>query len=142
MNGEPIHVLIIDDEKRHAEAIAESLERVGYECVIATSGAQGAKRIEEDDYDVILTDLRMEGTDGLAILRKAKQSLPDSEVVVITGYGDVKTAVSARTMAIDPESGRIYLVAADLDPTAPAPTSGRNMKIIPGSFRLMFLDPR
>jgi two-component system, NtrC family, response regulator HydG len=95
MNGEPIHVLIIDDEKRHAEAIAESLERVGYECVIATSGAQGAKRIEEDDYDVILTDLRMEGTDGLAILRKAKQSLPDSEVVVITGYGDVKTAVQA-----------------------------------------------
>jgi two-component system response regulator HydG len=95
MNGEPIHVLIIDDEKRHAEAIAESLERVGYECVIATSGAQGAKRIEEDDYDVILTDLRMDGMDGLAILRKAKQSLPDSEVVLITGYGDVKTAVEA-----------------------------------------------
>ena len=44
--------------------------------------------------------------------------------------------------SIDPESGRIYLVAADLDPTAPAPTSGRNMKIVPGSFRLMFLDPR
>jgi two-component system, NtrC family, response regulator HydG len=95
MNGEPIHVLIIDDEKRHAEAISESLERVGYDCVIATNGAQGAKRIEEDEYDVILTDLRMEDMDGLAILRKAKQSLPDSEVVVITGYGDVKTAVEA-----------------------------------------------
>ena len=95
MNGEPIHVLIIDDEKRHAEAISESLERVGYDCVIATNGAQGAKRIEEDEFDVILTDLRMEDMDGLAILRKAKQSLPDAEVVVITGHGDVKTAVEA-----------------------------------------------
>src|SRR6516165_9710425 len=95
MSGEAIHILIIDDEKMHAEAVAESLERVGYECVIATSGAQGAKRIEEDDYDVILTDLRMEDMDGLAILRKAKQSAPESEVVVITGHGDVKTAVEA-----------------------------------------------
>jgi two-component system response regulator HydG len=95
MNGEPIHVLIIDDERNHAEAVAESLERVGYQCAIATSGAEGAKRIEEEDLEVILTDLRMAGTDGLAILRKAKQSLPDAEVVVITGHGDVKTAVEA-----------------------------------------------
>ena len=38
MNGDPLRVLVIDDEERHAEAVAESLERVGYECVIATSG--------------------------------------------------------------------------------------------------------
>jgi two-component system response regulator HydG len=95
MNGESIRVLIIDDEKMHAQTVAESLERVGYDCVIATSGAQGAKRIEQDDYDLILTDLRMEDMDGLAILRKAKAALPDAEVIVITGYGDVKTAVQA-----------------------------------------------
>src|SRR5262245_31225746 len=95
MNGEPLRVLVIDDEERHAEAVAESLERVGYECVIATSGSAGAKRIEQDDYDVVLTDLRMEDMDGLAIVRKAKQDLPDAEVVVITGHGDVKTAVEA-----------------------------------------------
>src|SRR5207249_1243160 len=51
--------------------------------------------IEHEDFDVILTDLRMEDMDGLAILRKAKQDLPDAEVVVITGHGDVKTAVEA-----------------------------------------------
>ncbi len=55
--------------------------------------------------------------------------------------GDVGTTVSARTMAIDPETGRIFLAAADLDPSAPPPTSGRNMKIIPGTFKLLFLDP-
>jgi two-component system response regulator HydG len=95
MNGEQLRVLVIDDEQMHAEAVAESLERVGYECVIATSGSAGAKKIDDDTFDVILTDLRMEDTDGLAILRRAKQNLPDAEVVVITGHGDVKTAVEA-----------------------------------------------
>jgi two-component system response regulator HydG len=95
MNGEQIRVLIIDDESFHADAVAESLQRVGFDCVIANSGAAGARKIEEEDFDVILTDLRMEGLDGLAILRKAKQSTPGAEVVVITGHGDVKTAVEA-----------------------------------------------
>src|SRR3954470_14224897 len=95
MNEEPLRVLGIDDEESHAEAVAESLQRVGYDCVIATSGAAGAKKIEHEDFDVVLTDLRMNDLDGLAILRKAKQELPDSEVVLITGHGDVKTAVQA-----------------------------------------------
>src|SRR5437763_7877957 len=95
MNGEHIRVLIIDDEEFHAEAVAESLERLGYECVIATSGSAGAKKLEEEEFDVIVTDLRMEDLDGLAILRKAKQDAPDAEVVLITGHGDVKTAVEA-----------------------------------------------
>jgi two-component system response regulator HydG len=94
-NGEGLKLLIIDDEPDHAEVVAESLARIGYECVIATSGASGAKKIEDEEPDVILTDLRMEGMDGLAILRKAKHALPDSEVVVITGHGDVQTAVEA-----------------------------------------------
>lgn len=55
--------------------------------------------------------------------------------------GETGTAISARTMAIDPETGRIFLAAADLDPAAPPPTSGRNLKTIPGSFKLLFLDP-
>src|SRR5208283_810105 len=95
MNGEHLRVLVIDDEKLHAEAVAESLERIGYECVIATSGSAGARKIEQEDIDVVLTDLRMGDVDGLAILRKVKQEQPETEVVVITGHGDVKTAVEA-----------------------------------------------
>jgi two-component system response regulator HydG len=95
MESDSLRVLIIDDERPHAEAVAESLARVGYECVIATSGKAGADKIEKEDFDVILTDLRMEDLDGLTLLRKAKQDLPEAEVVLITGYGDVKTAVEA-----------------------------------------------
>src|SRR6202030_1784575 len=54
-----------------------------------------ARRIEQEEFDVILTDLRMADMDGLAILRKARQDLPEAEVVLITGHGDVKTAVEA-----------------------------------------------
>src|SRR5580692_6870760 len=88
---EPIRVLVIDDEQFHAE----SLERVGYDCTLATSGATGAKKIETEDFDVILTDLKMADLDGLAILRKAREEQPETAVVVITGHGDVKTAVEA-----------------------------------------------
>jgi two-component system response regulator HydG len=95
MDGEPLRVLVIDDEPLHAEAVAESLQRVGYDCVLALSGQEGARKIASEDFDVILTDLRMADLDGLAILRQAKQELPESEVVVITGHGDVKTAVEA-----------------------------------------------
>ena len=93
--GEGLRLLIIDDEPSHAEAVAESLGRVGYECLVATSGSEGARRIEQDEPNLILTDLKMDGVDGLAIVRKARAALPDSEVVVITGYGDVQTAVEA-----------------------------------------------
>ncbi len=90
-----LKVLIIDDDANHADAVAESIERSGYDCVIATSSAEGARRIERDEPNVILTDLRMDGLDGLGILRKAKQELPECEVLVITGHGDVQTAVEA-----------------------------------------------
>ena len=94
-SGERLKLLIIDDEPNHAEAVAESLERTGYQCVVATSGAAGARIIDQEEPDVILTDLKMDGVDGLAIVRKARQELPDSEVVVITGHGDIQTAVEA-----------------------------------------------
>jgi two-component system response regulator HydG len=93
--GEGLRVLIIDDERFHAETLAESLERVGYECIVATSGTAGARLIEQEDFDVILTDLKMADLDGLAILRKARADMPEAEVLMITGHGDVKTAVEA-----------------------------------------------
>ncbi len=94
-SGEQIRVLVIDDDLAHAEAVAETLEKVGYDCSIATSGLEGARQIENGEWDVVLTDLKMADLDGLAILRKAREALPGAEVVMITGFADVKTAVEA-----------------------------------------------
>jgi two-component system response regulator HydG len=93
--NEQIRVLVVDDDEPHAEAVAESLERVGYECVVATSGREGLRLIEEQTFDIIITDLIMEGVGGLEILSKAKRELPDAEVVILTGHGTIKTAVTA-----------------------------------------------
>jgi two-component system response regulator HydG len=92
----PVRVLIVDDDEAHAEAVAESLERGGrYECIVASSGARGAQLIESDSFDVVITDLRMSDVDGLAILRKTKEELPDAEVILLTGHGSINSAVTA-----------------------------------------------
>jgi two-component system response regulator HydG len=92
---EPLRVLVVDDDASLAEVIAEGLERVGYDCTVATNGALGAKKIEAESFDVILTDLKMAGVDGLEIVRKAQARQPEAKVIVVTGYGDVNSAVQA-----------------------------------------------
>ena len=91
----PARVLIVDNEESHAETVAESLERVGFSCRVATSGTQGAAMIDEGEYDVIITDLVMNDIDGFGILTRAKRQLPDSEVILMTGHGSVPSAVTA-----------------------------------------------
>ncbi|MBI1315029.1 response regulator [bacterium] len=91
----PVRVLIVDDDEPHAEAVADSLERVGYECVVANSGERGVNLIESDEFDVVITDLRMEDVDGLAILQKTKEELPDAEVILLTGHFSYQSALAA-----------------------------------------------
>jgi two-component system response regulator HydG len=85
----------VDDEEAHAQAVAESLERAGYSCAVAASGAEGAKRIEREEFDIIVTDLFMNDLDGFQVLQKAKEELPDVEVIMISGHGEIKDAVAA-----------------------------------------------
>jgi len=91
----PAEVLIIDNDESHAQAVAESLDRVGFRCQVATSGTQGAEKIEEQSYDVVITDLVMNDVDGLEILTRAKKEHPDCEVILVTGHGTVPSAVTA-----------------------------------------------
>ncbi|MFO0938632.1 MAG: sigma-54 dependent transcriptional regulator [Gemmataceae bacterium] len=95
MPNEPLKVLVIDDDKKLAEAIAESLSRKGYAVSVATSGRAGEAKIEAEEFNVVLTDLKMADLDGLEIVKKTRARLPEAEVYVVTGYGDVRTAVEA-----------------------------------------------
>ena len=90
-----LRVLVIDDDKKLADVIAESLERKGHAVTVATSGKAGTERVAADKFDVVLTDLRMSDIDGLSVVKAVREHLPDAEVFVITGYGEVKTAVEA-----------------------------------------------
>ena len=90
-----IRVLVVDDDEPHAQAVAESLGRVGYDCTVAVGGREALRLIEEHDFDIVITDLVMEPVGGLEVLQKAKQELPDAEVVILTGHSTVQTAVRA-----------------------------------------------
>src|SRR3954470_16662874 len=89
-----LRVLVIDDERDHAETVAEILQAGGYACDVATSGKEGARRIQNEEFDLVLTDLRMGDLDGMAIVRLVKDH-GDMLVMVISGSNDVKKAVEA-----------------------------------------------
>lgn len=88
-------ILIVDNDKAHARAMFDSLERVGYRCTVATSGPEGIAQIERANFHVVVTDLVMNDVDGMQVLQKAKKSLPDCEVILVTGHASVPLAVEA-----------------------------------------------
>ncbi len=90
-----LKVLVIDDEPSVAEAVAETLERIGCHCRIATSGHEGLERIREGNLDLVLTDLVMGDNGGIEIVEETKRFWPDVEVLVFTGHSSVSTAVEA-----------------------------------------------
>lgn len=95
LSGISVRVLIVDDDEAHAQAVAESLHRVGYDCAVATSGQRAVALIESENFDVVVTDLIMEEVDGMEILRRTKEELPDAEVILLTGHASVKSALAA-----------------------------------------------
>ena len=89
------HILIIDDEKTQAEALAESLTKIGYNCTTVLSGSEGLKIIRKDVIDIVITDLIVHDLDGMVILKETKKISPETEVILVTGYGSVENAVTA-----------------------------------------------
>ncbi|MFH1146205.1 MAG: sigma-54 dependent transcriptional regulator [Pseudomonadota bacterium] len=86
-------LLIIDDEEPVTTMLSRSLRRDGYDVLVATDGGGGLKIFEQELPDVVLTDLRMPGLNGIDVLRRAKEIKPEAEVIIITGYGDMHLAI-------------------------------------------------
>lgn len=93
MAGE--HILIVDDEANIRTLLARLCQREGYDPVTADDGAAAIRCLEAREPDICIADLRLPDTDGLQILRRVKERYPDCEVIVLTGYGDLATAVEA-----------------------------------------------
>jgi two-component system response regulator HydG len=93
----PGTVLVVDDEEQMLRSQERMLVREGYVVLTATSANEALERLRTADpeVDVVLTDLRMEGMDGMQFVETAKRLYPDLEVIMMTGYGTIETAVEA-----------------------------------------------
>jgi two-component system nitrogen regulation response regulator NtrX len=88
-------ILVIDDEKAIRKALSEILAFEGFTVDEAADGAEGAKKIKEGNYDCILCDIKMPKMDGLEVLQVAREEKPDTPFIVISGHGNIETAVDA-----------------------------------------------
>ena len=90
-----VRVLVADDEASARSGLATLLRDEGFEVVLAEDGPTGLARVQETAPDVLVTDLRMPGMDGIELLKKAREVDPDLIVVLMTAFADVETAVRA-----------------------------------------------
>src|ERR1700693_2914820 len=89
------HLLIVEDEAPLRQAIAEQLADRGFQVEQAESGEAAIARLADFAFDIIITDLRLPGLDGSAVVEAAVGRYPDIIAIVVTGYGTVKDAVEA-----------------------------------------------
>jgi two-component system, NtrC family, response regulator len=99
-------VIVIDDEVNAATALETLLREDGYEVARAHDARSGLALLEQMDADVVLTDLRMPGMDGLELLARIKEMRPQTMVLLMTAYGTVKTAVKAMKMGAEDYLGK------------------------------------
>ena len=88
-------ILIVDDELIMRESLAGWLERDGHFVDKAESGEQALKKIKETKFDIMLVDIKMEGMNGLEVLKHVKETDQDTSVIMITAYGSISTAIDA-----------------------------------------------
>jgi PAS domain S-box-containing protein len=89
------HVLLIDDEEGIRKVMSIALRDAGYVVSIAESGEQGLEIFKRERPALVLTDIKMPGMDGIEVLRRIKEVGTDSEVIIITGHGEMELAISA-----------------------------------------------
>ncbi len=88
-------ILVVDDDKLVNEFVDETLTRAGYDVTSAMSGEEAVELIEIEDFDLVLSDVRMPGMGGIELLKAVRRQSPQSLIIMITAYGTVKNAVEA-----------------------------------------------
>jgi DNA-binding response OmpR family regulator len=92
---EDAYILVVDDEGAIRYSISKTLQRIGYQVHTAASGEEALEMLQHQDYDVVLTDIRMPGLSGVELLSRIKEQVPDAVVILLTGYGSMETAIES-----------------------------------------------
>ena len=91
-----LRILVLDDEPIVCKRLKPAFQKAGYEVETFTDSAAALQRMAESKFDVIITDLKMEGADGFQVLERARELLPQARIVVITGFATLDTAKAPR----------------------------------------------
>lgn len=91
----PARILVVDDEPTPRMAITEGLNLMGYQADEAASGEEALRRLAAQPYDLMLLDLRMPGLDGVEVMRRVRQIDTHLQVIVLTAYGSLESAIEA-----------------------------------------------
>jgi DNA-binding response OmpR family regulator len=89
------NLLLVDDDPFILEGIGEDLEKKGYQVTRADNGDTAVRLLEKNNFDLVITDLVMDRTDGIQVLKKSKETNSDTMVIILTGYGDMTSAIDA-----------------------------------------------
>ena len=96
------HILLVDDEEDIRDVLTIALEDMGHGVITAENGMEALKKFKNQDFSLVLTDIKMPGMDGIELLKKIKQVSPDTEIIMITGHGDMELAIeSFRNEAVE-----------------------------------------
>lgn len=88
-------ILLVDDDRSVRVTLTEVLQKAGYQVVTAVDGEHALEKVNEDNFDLVLLDMNLPGVDGIEVLRRIKVEIPSQQVIMITGYGTIETAVEA-----------------------------------------------
>src|SRR5271169_297286 len=89
------HILLIEDDTSLAANLCEVLKEDGFRVTVCNRGDAGLRRASSDEYDVVLTDLRLPGLDGLELVRRLHETQPRLPVVLMTAHCTIETAIEA-----------------------------------------------
>ncbi len=95
MTQDPSSVLVVDDEPEMRQLLQDTLEEDHYRVVVAADGQEAMTCMESEKFPVVVTDLRMKGMDGFGLLAQVVQKYPESNLIMMTGFGTVESAVEA-----------------------------------------------
>ena len=94
-NAKQVQILVVDDERISLKNICHVLDKEGYKTEPASSGSEAIKKLGDSPFDLVITDLKMGDIDGFQVMETTKQLQPDTEVIIVTGYATVNSAVEA-----------------------------------------------